>query len=300
MKHYKLVEFLSNLKVKTPRTNAKLFYWRLSGDSSASMLPQGYLRRVLGRTVPGGLYVRAGGAWHWNSTKIPLICSVSYFNLGGLELCFGGISQPKPPRGDGTGSRCDTSWQRAQVWNLLSPGCQTTSSNREIPAILVRTCVQNVPGKNGELSPLGYSLQPRESGPEFVQGPGDVTTSLTLLIPSWCGVSRTIWNWCWSWSASGPPRTVAPETLPKGKAGTKMSEWICRSTLNLSVFEIVFSLFAKSECHIQIIKHIWTDTCVFCENQLKVSDIEGKMVLTSKSPPRQPFKNLKKTLSICI
>jgi len=52
----------------------------------------------------GGLYVRAGGAWHSNLTKIPLIYSVSYFNVGGLELCLGGLSPPKAPRGDGTGT----------------------------------------------------------------------------------------------------------------------------------------------------------------------------------------------------
>jgi len=65
----------------------------------------------------------------------------------------------------------------------------------EIPAMLVRPCIQNVPGKNGylsslsqerkngEISPSGYSLHPRESGPKFVQGPGGVTTSPTLLGP---------------------------------------------------------------------------------------------------------------------
>jgi len=35
-------------------------------------------------------------------TKPPLIHSVSCFNLGGLELCLGGLSIPKPPLGDGT------------------------------------------------------------------------------------------------------------------------------------------------------------------------------------------------------
>jgi len=55
-------------------------------------------------------------------------------------------------------SRCNTSWQTAQVWNPWSPGCQATSPNREIPAMLVRPRVQNAPGKNGELSPSGYSL----------------------------------------------------------------------------------------------------------------------------------------------
>jgi len=32
---------------------------------------------------------------------------------------------------------------------------------------------------------------------------------------------------------------------------------------NLAIYEIVFSLFAKSECRIQVIKHIWTETCIF-------------------------------------
>jgi len=36
-----------------------------------------------------------------------------------------------------------------------------------------------------------------------------------------------------------------------------MSVW-ARPTLNLSIYEIVFSLFAKIECRIQIIKRIWT------------------------------------------
>jgi len=39
-------------------------------------------------------------------------------------------------------------------------------------------------------------------------------------------------------------------------------------------------LFAKSECRIQTIKHILTETFAFCEDDLKVSDVEGKMVLT--------------------
>jgi len=29
--------------------------------------------------------------------KTPLIYSISYFNLGGWEFCFGGITAPKPP-----------------------------------------------------------------------------------------------------------------------------------------------------------------------------------------------------------
>jgi len=57
------------------------------------------------------------------------------------------------------------------------------SVSRDPSYAIVRPCIQHVPGKNGELSPSGYSLHPLESGPEFVQGPGGVTTSPTLLGP---------------------------------------------------------------------------------------------------------------------
>jgi len=49
--------------------------------------------------------------------------------------------------------------------------------------MLIRPRVQNVPGNNSGVSPSGYSLHPLESGPKFVQGPGGVTTSPTLLGP---------------------------------------------------------------------------------------------------------------------
>ena len=50
----------------------------------------------------GGLYVRARGARHSNLTKIPLMCRVSYFNLGGVGALPGGAKSTKAPRGDGT------------------------------------------------------------------------------------------------------------------------------------------------------------------------------------------------------
>jgi len=46
--------------------------------------------------------------------------------------------------------------------------------------MLVRPCVQNIPGEIDEVSPSGYTLHPRESGPEVVHGPGGMTTSLIL------------------------------------------------------------------------------------------------------------------------
>jgi len=87
------------------------------------------------------------------------------------------------------------------------------------------------------------------------------------LVPSQCEAGRTIWDCCWSWGRWGPSRAAAPATLPKGKAGTKMSnEWVCRPTFNLSIYS---SLFAKSECHIQITQHICTETCVFVKGVKK-------------------------------
>ena len=52
---------------------------------------------------------------------------------------------------------------------------------------------------------------------------------------------------------SGAPRAIALATLPKGKVAWKWeNEWVCRPPLNLSLYEVICSLFAKSECPIQI------------------------------------------------
>jgi len=124
---------------------------------------------------------------------------------------------------------------------------------------------------------------PTGSGRKFVQGPGGVTTSPTLHVSSWGGASRTIWNCCWSWSISGPPRTAAPATLHKGKLGTKMSKWIwvCRPTLNLFIYEIVFSLFAKSECRIQIIIQFFKGVLGtrFGSLDLKIGSLESEKII---------------------
>ena len=67
----------------------------------------------------------------------------------------------------------------------VKPGTSSHFSESRDPSycMLVWPCVQNVPGKNGDISPSGYSLHPQESGQEVVQGPGDVTKSPTLLRP---------------------------------------------------------------------------------------------------------------------
>jgi len=57
--------------------------------------------------------------------------------------------------------------------------------------------------------------------------------------------------------------------------------------LKLSIYEIDLRLFAKSKCRIQIIEHTCSETCAF--GKIKVSDIEGKMVLTPWSSTTTPF-----------
>jgi len=60
------------------------------------------------------------------------------------------------------------------------PKCSVTPPNREIPALLIRPRNQNDPGKIGEQSCWPH---PRESGRDFVHGPGGVSKSPTLLGP---------------------------------------------------------------------------------------------------------------------
>jgi len=56
--------------------------------SGAEPSPGGTLR------LCGGALCSFRGAWRSNLTKIPLTHRVSYFNLGVLELCLGGLSPP--------------------------------------------------------------------------------------------------------------------------------------------------------------------------------------------------------------
>jgi len=57
---------------------------------------------------------------------------------------------------------------------------------------------------------------------------------------------------------------LPPRLSPKEKRARKwINEWVCTPTyLNVAIYEIVFCLFTKNECRIQIIKQIWTETCI--------------------------------------
>ena len=156
-------------------------------------------------------------------------------------------------------------WQfvtRSAGLKSVKPGMSNHFSESRDPSYVSSAMCPECPGKDWrsksfrlQSTPTGKrsKLCPRKRWRDYIS---DFAWS------SWCGDSRTIWDCCWSWGISAPPRASALATLPKGKPGTKMKEWVCRPTLKLSIYENVFSLFAKSECRIQIITHIWTEACV--------------------------------------
>jgi len=90
--------------------------------------------------------------------------------------------------------------------------------------MLVRPCIHNVLRRVGGESPSVYSLHQRESGPEVVQGPGGVTTSPILLGPVLVWSQQNYLRLLLIVRYFGSSWAAAPATLPKGKAGAKMSE----------------------------------------------------------------------------
>ena len=101
--------------------------------------------------------------------------------------------------------------------NSQSFQCRTTSANLEIPATLTRSSVQNAPGKIGEVSPAGYTHGKRPRGSSKDQM--ECIYLWPCLVPSWCWASRNIWDCCWPWGISSPPRAAGPRTLPWRKVG---------------------------------------------------------------------------------
>jgi len=65
--------------------------------------------------------------------------------------------------------------------------------------------------------------------------------------------------------------------------------------LKLSIYKIVFSLFVKSECRIQIIKRIWTETCVFAKSVKSIRHRRENGVDTLKLQNDTLLKTLKNT-----
>jgi len=155
--------------------------------------------------------------------------------------------------------RCDISLQGAQVCNPWSPQCQQdTSPNRKIPAVLVRPCISRMSQKRA--TSVGLQSTPTGKRPRWCDYMSDLV---------WCRLGVETAELCENAVVDREVFQVLlgllpPWISPKEKQAPKwVKEWVCRPTLNPSVYKIMFSLFAKSKCRIQIIKHTWTETCVF-------------------------------------
>jgi len=217
----------------------------------------------------------------------------------------------------------------------VKPGCQVGSPNREIPVMLVRQCVQNVSGKNGEVRPSGQNRRQKVfnrgalrlwgrawhykltetpliySVSRFNLGKrGTLYRGLSPPKPPWRQDCFGLQSTPMEKRPSGRPRTrwsnyisglacsrhgveqaelseiavdsevfwallrLLPPRFSQKEVGTKMSKWICRPILKFSIYEIIFSLLANCECRIQIIKHIFRETCVFMK--IKYQTKKGK------------------------
>jgi len=83
---------------------------------------------------------------------------------------------------------------------------------------------------------------------------------------------------------------LLPPRLSPRKSGHE-NEWLNMwPTVEIPIYKSVFSLFAKSECRIQIIKRVWTETCLFVRINKKYQTRKGKCCWHPKAPPRHPFK----------
>ena len=78
---------------------------------------------------------------------------------------------------------------------------------------------------------------------------------------------------------------LPPRLSPKEKLARKWAnEWECRPTFNLSIQFVCQKWMSYSNNSAYLDGNLR-----FCENELKVSDIEGKMVLTPWSSTTMPF-----------
>jgi len=108
---------------------------------------------------------------------------------------------------------CDTSWQSVQLWNSQSPECRTTSPNWENTTTSVRQIYPECSTKDwwGKLC----WLNPWESNPDVVRGPGGVIVSLNLRGPV------LVWHWCTRRECKPPQQCwfgENPGKIPKNQA----------------------------------------------------------------------------------
>ena len=121
--------------------------------------------------------------------------------------------------------------EESMVWHFatrstglksVKPGMSSHfSESRDTSYVSSAMYFQNVPGKNGELSPSGYSL--------YTPWKAAQVAWLHLrpcLVPSWCGNSRTIWN-CMLLVVRyfGSSQGCCPRDSPQRKSGHQ-NEWM--------------------------------------------------------------------------
>ena len=97
------------------------------------------------------------------------------------------------------------------------------------------------------------------------------------LVPSRCAVSRTIWDCCWAWRISSPPRAADLATLLRGKAAVKVKEQIYLEPAMLKWYLDNYVTVTFQACVFHFLK-----------KQSDKSQVFGHAVcLTQKSPSRQ-------------
>ena len=124
--------------------------------------------------------------------------------------------------GSGGSSRCNTSAKKCSAVKFVKPWMLNYFSESRGPSYtLIPTWTQDDPWSTVEASPAGHT-----HGKVAQRSSKDQVEWLHLrscLVLSWCGANRNIWNCCWPWGISSPPRVAAPASLPKEKAGVKMN-----------------------------------------------------------------------------
>jgi len=111
--------------------------------------------------------------------------------------------------------------------NSVKPGMSSHFSESRNPSNVSSAMCPECPGKDWRSK--SFRIQSTSMGKRPRWSSTDQVAWLHLrpcLVPCWCGASRTIWNCCWSWGISGPPRASAPRLSPKERRARKwMNEY---------------------------------------------------------------------------